>query len=361
MVGNSGAGYIDGKVLTVMSRDYQSTTDEELFAVRKWDAATGQLLSGKDDYYNVSANLESAGISYNPKDGKIYGLFHFTDAPLNTAITGDPEYYTDEDDKDFDREGLDDGWAIGTIDPVTMEVTQVTPGLYYGNYITFAINSEGRAFALTSGGSQGYEDADGRIRDINNNLSGASLCEFDLTTGMMMTVPVKTTQNVYDDGGNITGTEEVTEWVSKYLHGTGYASQARRQSACFAKSNPNIMYWNGYFNSGKGIGDGGSYTSLPDRDWKTNGKYDTCLYAVDVTTGTGVRLGKITDRYIFSAIWVEGDDCSDGAGLDITGISEVKAAAKTAAKQGTYNLNGQRVGDDYRGIIVKDGVKMIKK
>ena len=137
MRGNSGAGYIDGKIVTVMSRDYQSTTDEELFAVRKWDAKTGKLLTDANQFYNVSANLESAGISYNPKDGKIYGLFHFTDAPLNTAITGDPEYYTDEDDKDFDREGLDAGWAIGTIDPVTMEVTQVTPGLYYGNYITW--------------------------------------------------------------------------------------------------------------------------------------------------------------------------------------------------------------------------------
>ena len=154
MVGNSGAGYVDGKIVTVMSRDYQSTTDEELFAVRKWDAKTGKLLTDANQFYNVSANLESAGISYNPQDGKIYGLFHFTDAPLNTAITDNPEYYTDEDDKDFDREGLDDGWAIGTIDPVTMEVTQVTPGLYYGNYITFAINSEGRAFALTSGGSR---------------------------------------------------------------------------------------------------------------------------------------------------------------------------------------------------------------
>lgn len=30
MVGNSGAGYVDGKILTVMSRDYQSTPDEEL-------------------------------------------------------------------------------------------------------------------------------------------------------------------------------------------------------------------------------------------------------------------------------------------------------------------------------------------
>ncbi|MBQ2338926.1 MAG: hypothetical protein II384_07400, partial [Prevotella sp.] len=69
MRGNSGAGYIDGKIVTVMSRDYQSTTDEELFAVRKWDAKTGKLLTDANQFYNVSANLESAGISYNPKDG----------------------------------------------------------------------------------------------------------------------------------------------------------------------------------------------------------------------------------------------------------------------------------------------------
>ena len=44
MFGNSGAAYINGKLVTVMSRDEQSTTDEELFAVRKWDAKTGDLL-----------------------------------------------------------------------------------------------------------------------------------------------------------------------------------------------------------------------------------------------------------------------------------------------------------------------------
>ena len=45
MYGNSGAAYIKGRLVTVMSRDEQSTPDETLFTVRKWDATTGDLLS----------------------------------------------------------------------------------------------------------------------------------------------------------------------------------------------------------------------------------------------------------------------------------------------------------------------------
>ena len=38
MYGNSGAAYVDGKLVTVFSRDESSTVDEELFRVCKWDA-----------------------------------------------------------------------------------------------------------------------------------------------------------------------------------------------------------------------------------------------------------------------------------------------------------------------------------
>lgn len=181
-----------------------------------------------------------------------------------------------------------------------------------------------------------------------------------------MTVPVKTTQNVYDDGGNITGTEEVTEWVSKYLHGTGYASQARRQSACFAKSNPNIMYWNGYFNSGKGVNGGGSYTSLPDENWIENGKYDTCLYSIDVNTGIGTRLAKIPNRFTFSCMWVEGADVSDGCGMNIlAGVQEVITDKAPDAAKGVYNLNGQKVCTSAEslthGVYIVDGKKYVVK
>ena len=303
MYGNSGAVYVNGKLVTVMSRDEQSTTDEELFAVRKWDAATGNLLSS--EYRPKSDRLESAGMSYNPKDGKVYGLFYLTGQDLPSEITSDPDYF---EDQDADMTDGDAGYALCTIDLSTMKVTPITPGLYYYNFVTFAINSEGRAFALTSGATNGYEDADGRIRDINGNLTGAQLCEFDLTTGLMKTNAVQATDSE-------TG-ETYTDYVNVFTHGTGYCSQYRRQAACFAKSNPNKMYWVGYYNSGKGVNDNGSWTTLSDKEWRTNGKFDTALYEVDIITGTATRLGKVPNRWIFSALWIEGDDASDDSEVD---------------------------------------------
>lgn len=307
MVGNSGAAYINGKVVTVFSRDEQSTTDDELFAVRKWDARTGELLYNRT--FPKSAMLESAGMAYNPKDGKVYGLFYITEAQLSETITGDPEYFSDEDDADAGREGMDAGYAICTIDLQTMKVTPVTPGLYYYNFVTFAINSEGRAFALTSGGSSAVPGDDGKQRDIDGNLTGAQLCEFDLATGLMKTEAVEA---VDPDTG-----EAYTEYVNIYKQATGYSSQYRRQSACFDRNNPNVMYWNGYYNSGKGINDYGSWSSLSDKEWRTNGKYDTSLYAVDITTGEATRLTNIDNRWTFSALWVDGNDPSDDADIDI--------------------------------------------
>ena len=305
MYGNSGAAYVDGRLVTIMSRDEQSTTDDELFAVRKWDAATGNLIS--NNIKPKSATLEAAGICYNPKDGKTYGLFYLTENDLPTSITDDPDYFTDDDDADAGREGLDAGYAICTIDLATMTVTPITPGLYYYNFITFAINSEGRAFALTSGGTNSNVlNDEGKVVNIDGELSGAQLYEFDLATGLMKTVAVTKTD---DDG------EEYTDY-EPLVQGTGYCSQYKRQAACFAKSNPDKMYWNGYVNSGKGINDWGSWSSLSDKEWRTNGKYDTALYEVDINTGEATMLAKIANRWAFSAIWVDGDDASDDAATD---------------------------------------------
>ena len=285
MYGNSGACYVNGKLVTVFSRDEQSTPDEELFRVCKWDAKTGDLLS--TELRPKSDHLESAGMSYNPLDGKVYGLFYLTGQDLPTEITSDPDYF---EDQDADMTDGDAGYCLCTIDLGTMKVTPITKGLYYYNFVTFAINSEGRAFAMTSGGTNGTIGDDGKIRDVNNNLTGAQLVEFDLQTGLIK--------------------ENAT------IGATGYCSQYRRQAACFAKSNPNKMYWVGYFNSGKGVNEWGSWGSLPDSEWRTNGKYDTALYEVDITTGEATRLAKVTNRWIFSALWFDGDDCSDDASDD---------------------------------------------
>ena len=302
MYGNSGAAYVNGKLVTVMSRDEQSTTDEELFAVRKWDAETGNLLSS--EIRPKSDHLESAGMSYNPKDGKVYGLFYLTGQQLPSEITSDPDYFQDQDD---DLTDGDAGYCLCTVDLSTMTVTPVTRGLYYYNFITFAINSEGRAFALTSGGSAAPVGDDGKQRDVNGNLVGAQLWEFDLTTGLIKTNAVEKTDA--ETGETYTDYEPL-------VGATGFSSQYKRQAACFAKSNPNKMYWVGYYNSGKGYNEWGSWGSLPDKEWKTNKKYDTCLYEVDITTGEATRVAEIQNRCIFSCLWVDGDDCSDDATVD---------------------------------------------
>lgn len=297
MYGNSGSIYINGYIYTVMSHqnpDPDALDGDFEFVVRKWDATTYTKLS--EQRMPKSANIESRGMAYNPKDGKVYGLFYLTDVQLPV-----PDDELDEEDR---QEGYttDAGYAICTIDLETMALTQITPGVYYDNFVTLACSPEGRLFSMTSGGT---------------------MCEFDCKTGLMLT---KTVVNEYG--------EPVQQ--SLYQH-SGVQSQFKRQAACFDHSTGK-MYWNGYVNSGKGYNDWGSYGPLPDREWRTNGKYDTALYEVDTTTGKATKIANIPNRIAFSCIWVVGAD-----GTENYGNVDAIEAAETAT-DGTiavYNTSGQ--------------------
>ena len=302
MYGNSGAVMVNGILTTVTSRtDYKGAdgkvvnNDSNRFAVRKWDAVTGDMLSTAD--YHANRCLESAGMALNPKDGKVYGLFHITNQLLPDSILNDPDFFADEA-----ADSTDSGYAICTIDLDKMEISQITPGLYYENFITFAINSDGRAFALTSGGTAAMMDEDGKYYDINGELAGSRLYEFDLTSGMI---------------------------IADSRSHTGYMSQVKRQAACFSKNDPNKMYWMGYYNRGMGLDAYGNWTPLSDKSWKTNGKYDTSLYEVDITTGEATRIANIDDRYIFCCMWLDEEDEPAGLRGDVNQNGAVEIADVT--------------------------------
>jgi len=302
MYGNSGAVKAGDRIVTVTSRTESEGVDStNIFAVRKWNAETGDLLNASNEYHPKDAWLENAGMCLNAKDNKVYGLFYLTDVRLPDEIINDPDFYGDS---------IDSGYAICTIDLDNMVVTPITPGLYYDNFVTFAINSEGRAFAMTSGATAGYDGDDGKFYDINGELTGAHLMEFDLATGLM-----------------------IKDWGA-----TGYCSQAKRQSACFSKKDPSKMYWNGFYNSGMGFNDYGNWAPLPDNNWKNNGKYDTALYSIDITTGEATRIAKIDNRFTFSCMWVEEDDEPAAVNGDVNGDGFVTTTDITAL----YNwlLNG---------------------
>ena len=317
MYANSGAVIHNGVLTTVMSRtDMQNpdgqwvTNDTTRFAVRKWDAKTGDLI-GSTQIYPAWDCLESAGMAVNPKDGKVYGLFHITHKYLPDSILNDPDFFVDEA-----ADSTDSGYAICTIDLDKMQITQITPGLYYENYVTFAINSEGRAFALTSGGTAASPAEDGKVYDIDGNLTGAHCYEFDLQTGLV---------------------------IADNRSSTGYMSQVKRQAACFSKTDPNKMYWMGYFNSGMGYDDYGNWNPLSDKSWKTNGKYDTSLYEVDITTGEATRIGNIDDRYLFAYMWIDGEE-DEPAGMrgDVNVDGSVSIADVTMLIN--YLLTGDATG-----------------
>ena len=321
MYGNSGAVNANGVITTVTSRTESEGVDStNIFAVRHWNAETGDLLNTSNEYYPKNAYLESAGMAVNPVDGKVYGLFYLTNVPLPEEIVNDPDFFGDS---------IDSGYAICTIDLESMQVTPITQGLYYENFVTFAINSEGRAFALTSGATAGYEGEDGKMYDINGNLTGAQLYEFDLASGLVVATK----------------------------GATGYCSQAKRQSACFSMKDPSKMYWNGFYNSGMGYNAYGNWGPLPDSDWKNNGKYDTALYEVDINTGETTRIAKITNRFSFSCMWVVEDDSPVVAGdvngdglvtsIDITVLyNYLLLGDDTHMVNGDQNQDGQVTSND---------------
>lgn len=315
MYGNSGAFYKNGTLYTVMSHQSPNNEEEMEFVVRSFNAETGEKLTERT--FPKSANLESRGMCYNPKDGKVYGLFYFTDVALPV-----PE---DSLDKEDIQEGYttDAGYALATVDLETMALTQITPGVYYDNYVFLACNPEGRLFSMTTSGT---------------------LCEFDASTGLLVTV------DAVDADGNI-------EKVSKYSN-SGQETQFKRQAACFDYLTGKL-YWNGYVNSGKGINDWGSWSTLSDKEWRTNGKYDTALYEIDINDGSVKRLGLIDKRMAYSCMWIPGHDATE-----VTGISHVNSDATTGnATTQIYNTSGQLIykGDKakanlHTGIyIVKEG------
>lgn len=296
MYGNSGSVYVNDTLVTVYSRQSDDDPNKWEFKVRWWKASTATKL--REETYQQSANLESRGMSYNPVDGKVYGLFYLTGVALPVP----------EDSINPQEEGdtADAGYALGTIDLNTMTITQITPGLYYDNFVTLACSPEGRIFSMTS---SGY------------------LVEFDRETGIILT------KTETDEDGE-------TVRVNKYDF-SGVQSQFKRQAACFDYTTGK-MYWNGFVNNGMGYNDWGSYGPLSDKEWRTNGKYDTALYEVDINTGLATRLSGIQNRLSLSCMWMPGRDASEATGIKENKLSMGNGIVNVYSQNGMLVFSGNK-------------------
>ena len=55
----------------------------------------------------------------------------------------------------------------------------------------------------------------------------------------------------------------------------------------------------------------------------TNGKYDTSLYGIDITTGEATRLANITNRFTFSCMWAVEEDEPDYRDVNADGVWDI--------------------------------------
>ena len=113
------------------------------------------------------------------------------------------------------------------------------------------------------------------------------------------------------------------------------------------KFRPNLIgwlgYWNIYYGDETDPGDGRLPVAEETIDWLE-----------EVDGNFAVDLINITDSYLtFTLTWAGGKDIVKG-----WGITNVANKAKAGVK---YNLAGQRVNNDYRGIVIENGRKYMVK
>ena len=153
------------------------------------------------------------------------------------------------------------------------------------------------------------------------------MVEFDRETGIILT------KTETDEDGE-------TVRVNKYDF-SGVQSQFKRQAACFDYTTGK-MYWNGFVNNGMGYNDWGSYGPLSDKEWRTNGKYDTALYEVDINTGLATRLSGLQNRLSLSCMWMPGRDASEATGIKENKLSMGNGIVNVYSQNGMLVFSGNK-------------------
>lgn len=116
------------------------------------------------------------------------------------------------------------------------------------------------------------------------------------------------------------------------------------------------------------IKDGGTFAAYGKSEpinLDTNGEF-IFGEGIDIRYPVGASFGAYNDVYYADGTKVKGDWVVIGpdnatTGELIDGVDNVNADVNANHNESIYNLAGQKVGEGYKGIVIKDGKKIIKK
>ncbi|MBP3838009.1 MAG: C10 family peptidase [Prevotella sp.] len=156
-----------------------------------------------------------------------------------------------------------------------------------------------------------------------------------------------------------------TSPISSYMAGTGDISIAAGQYAYVDVTYPTSYLYNGYYYYAKIAFSNDGYTYQVDSDYVPFYVYSSYYYATyddnntyeGISWGPSYNINESNDmsKYLYQSVGIEVDDES------VTGIDNVSVTdAKNAKVSGIFNLNGQRVNENYKGIVIENGKKVMK-
>ena len=129
-----------------------------------------------------------------------------------------------------------------------------------------------------------------------------------------------------------------------------------------------------YFQSTRAFRDAGSridnYTVEGLPDWLSTAGYNTDLYTandgwVNILNLQAQALptdvvGRVAEIYVVSELGAKTEKIIVKQG-DVTGITTIENKDDMKTNGAVYSISGQRVGNDYKGLVIENGKKVIKK
>lgn len=202
---------------------------------------------------------------------------------------------------------------------------------------------EGRSHSIGGNGyaRQRYFSKVVERRDVLNIVLESSLTDFTDRTRIVINESAKPDYEISRDATKFFDSGNSLQQIYTIADGTNYAINERPMG-------------DGVANIGMMIAESGEYTL------KMQTESELPITLIDNETGISQRLNS-GDVYTFSAI---PGTISNRFKLLIghtTGINEMIREESDVKDQPIYNLSGQKVGADYKGIVIRNGKKNINK
>ncbi|SFG52717.1 hypothetical protein SAMN05216383_1192 [Prevotella sp. KH2C16] len=321
----------------------------KLYNSARVKGALGSLLGGdKVSMLDAFANKYFNEIHYNVPYFLIAGSYK-NDAGQRSFVAGNDFGFANDGSQsefnDLQNAGDYGKWVLETIDEtnyftVKPNTNAAKNGMYYAStYLDFPFEVKGEnvnaVYTVTADGIQSKNETDG---------STTKYVEFEKASGI---IPAATAAVIEFKSSAVDNTLSLVPSVDGTRAGVGYNSTDLVQGTFLGGNKGDLnKKW------GTGVNADSKLYLWGYNKSDTKNPYGFYLYSNETipTNKPFIQTAATSGAKIYFMI-----------GGETTGINGIETGATISDNAPRYNLNGQRVGKDYKGVVIVEGKKIIQK